>query len=339
MRRADAGQPGSGRGDRGRAVVQDVYGGPETWTIGEVEVVDPPAGHVRVAVEHAAIDHGTWHLMTGTPLIARPGIGLRRPRSRVPGRDLVGVVEAVGPDVEDLTVGERVVGIASGTLSEVATARRSKLVRAPQELDGPLLAALPISGLTALQAVEAARVGAGQSVLVIGASGGVGHYVVQLAAHRGARVTGVCSAAKADAVRAWGAERVLDRRTQDPADLGERFDVVIDVAGGRRLREQRRLLTPRGTVVFVGDATGGRVTGGYLRPLRDALRMFASRQRYVMLASRESGDELARLVGLAAEGAVTPHVHVVVPLTEAADAMRLLASGQVTGKVVVAVRG
>ncbi|MFT4188618.1 MAG: NAD(P)-dependent alcohol dehydrogenase [Aeromicrobium sp.] len=323
---------------RDRAIVQDAYGGPETWRLADVERRDPGRGQARVRVDAAAVDHGTWHLMTGTPLMARPAFGVRRPRVPTPGRDLTGVVEAVGPDVTDLAVGDTVVGMTAGTLAETVVADTTRLVRAPERLSPTQRAALPISGLTAIQAVEAARVEAGQRVLVIGASGGVGHYLVQLAAHRGAEVTAVCSASKAEAVRSWGAAHVLDRRSEDPADLPHRFDAVFDLAGGRTLRQRRRLATPRGTIVFIGDNTGGRVTGGYFRPMGHALVMLASRQRYVMLASRESGDILRRLVALVDEGTVTPHVHASYPLAEAADAMRLLESGEVVGKVAITMR-
>lgn len=322
-----------------RAVVQDTYGGPETWQVAEIAPREPGRGEVRVRVEAAAIDHGTWHLMTGTPWMARPALGLRRPRTRVPGRDLAGIVDAVGPDVEDLVLGDRVVGIAPGTLATTTIAARAKLAPAPRRLSPTEGAALPVSGLTALQAVDAARVRPGQRVLVIGASGGVGHYLVQLADHHGAEVTAVCSGAKADAVRDWGAKHVVDRHHEDPADLPHRFDVVFDIAGGRSLRERRRLATAHGTIVFVGDNTGGRFSGGYFRPMAHTLRMLASRQRYVMLASRESGRDLERLVALVDAGAVTPHLHAVMDLDEAADAMRLLTSGAVVGKVALDVAG
>lgn len=320
-----------------RAVVQDAYGGPETWRTDQIPERSPGRAEIRVRVAHAAIDHGTRHLMRGTPLMARPAFGLRRPRNRVPGRDFAGTVDAVGADVSDLAVGDRVIGIAPGSLATSTIASRRKVVAVPRGLTGPGLAALGISGLTALQAVDAARVSAGHRVLVIGASGGVGHFVVQLCALRRAQVTAVCSAAKADAVRGWGAATVLDRHTTDPSDLPERFDAVIDIAGGRSLAEQRRLLRPRGTIVFVGDNTGGRFSGGYLRPIGSAIRMLASSQRFVMLASRESGADLERLIRHVARDEIAPHVDDVVAFDDAPEAMRRLESGEVTGKIVVAV--
>lgn len=318
-----------------RAVVQRRYGGAETWTLERIDVPAPRRGQVRVRVEAAAIDRGTWHLMTGLPLMARLGIGLRRPRQPVPGRDLVGVVEAVGPGVSDLEVGDRVLGTTGGTLAESVTVDRDRLVAPPARLTPVQQAALPISGVTALQAVDAACVTSGDRVLVIGASGGVGHFAVQLAAAAGAEVTAVCSGAKASAVRSLGATHVIDRHASDPAGSDTRFDAVIDIAGGRRLSQQRRLLTPRGTIVFVGEEGGGRLSGGFFRPMRDAVRMMASRQRYVMLVAKESADDLARLVRMVDAGDVTPHVHRVHRLSGAADAMRALESGETIGKHVI----
>lgn len=319
--------------------MQREYGDADTWHIESIDLPEPGKGEVRVRIDAAAIDHGTWHLMTGTPLMARPAFGLRKPRQPIPGRDLAGVVDAVGSGITDLSVGDRVIGTTAGTLATHIVVPRKRLIPPPQRLTPIDHAALPISGLTALQAVDAARLSPGSSVLVIGASGGVGHYVVQVAAALGAHVTAVCSASKAEIVANLGAERVLDRHTTDPVDLNEQFDAVIDIAGGRSLRQQRALTTLNGTIVFVGDNTGGRFSGGYFRPMGNALRMLMARQRYVMLASREDPKTLARLVALVDDGAVTPHVHRVYPLEDAATAMQALSDGRTVGKIVIVPHG
>ena len=235
-------------------------------------------------------------------------------------------------------VGDLVFGSARGSLAEYATALEAKLAHQPAGASPTEAAVLAISGLTAIQALDAARVTDGDRVLVIGASGGVGAYAVQLAVARGAVVTGVCSAAKADAVRGWGAAHVLDYASTDPTAGDQQYDVVIDIAGGTTLRRLRRIVTTRGALVFVGNETGGEWTGGYGRPMRWAARMLLSRQRFVMLASREkSVADLERLARSVADGAVVPPVHAVYPLADVREAMGELASGRVVGKVAIVV--
>jgi NADPH:quinone reductase-like Zn-dependent oxidoreductase len=323
-----------------RAVVQRGYGGPDVLAFDEVPTPVAARGEVLLRVDAAGIDRGTWHLMTGTPKLLRLFFGLRRPRGvYVPGRDVAGTVVAAGEGVTRFRLGDAVFGATTGSLAEYATAGEVRLGRRPEGTAPAAAAVLAISGLTALQALDAARVRAGDRVLVTGASGGVGAYAVQLAAARGAVVTGVCSAAKADAVRGWGAERVLDYTTTDATAGADRYDAIVDIAGGAPLRRMRRVLAPRGTIVFVGAEGGGEWTGGYGRPMRRVLRMLLARQRYVMLAAREKApgdlDLLARMV---AEGTVVPPLHAVHALDDVRGALQALADGTVVGKVAVAVR-
>ena len=323
-----------------RAVVQRGYGDAEVLETEDLEVPRPGRGEVLVRVDAAAVDRGTWHLMTGLPKLLRPFLGWKKPRGTyVPGRDVAGTVVAVGAGVTRFRVGDLVFGSAQGSLAEYATALEAKLAHQPVGASPAEAAVLAISGLTAIQALDAARVTAGDRVLVIGASGGVGAYAVQLAVARGALVTGVCSAAKADAVRGWGAAHVLDYASTDPTAGGEQYDVVVDIAGGATLHRLRRIVTPRGALVFVGNETGGgEWTGGYGRPMRWAVRMLLSRQRFVMLASREkSVADLERLARAVEDGAVVPPVHAVYPLDKVREAMGELASGRVVGKVAIAV--
>ena len=322
-----------------RAVVQRGYGDAEVLETEDLEVPRPGRGEVLVRVDAAAIDRGTWHLMTGLPKLLRPFVGWKKPRGTyVPGRDVAGTVAAVGDGVTRLRIGDLVFGSAQGSLAEYATALEAKLAHQPAGASPTEAAVLAISGLTAIQALDAARVTDGDRVLVIGASGGVGAYAVQLAAARGAVVTGVCSAAKADAVRGWGAAHVLDYASTDPTAGDEQYDVVVDIAGGTALRRLRRIITPRGALVFVGNETGGEWTGGYGRPMRWAVRMLLSRQRFVMLAAREKAvADLERLARSVADGSVVPPVHAVYPLAEVREAMGELASGRVVGKVAIAV--
>ncbi len=323
-----------------RAIVQRGYGDAEVLEIEDLEVPRPGRGAVLVRVDAAAVDRGTWHLMTGFPKLLRLFLGWKKPRGTyVPGRDVAGTVVAVGAGVTRFQVGDLVFGSARGSLAEYATALEAKLAHQPVGASPAEAAVLAISGLTAMQALDAARVTEGDRVLVIGASGGVGAYTVQLAVARGALVTGVCSAAKADAVRGWGAAHVLDYASTDPTGGGQQYDVVVDIASGAALRRRRRLVTTRGALVFVGTETGGEWTGGYGRPLRWAVRMLLSRQRFVMLTSRERAvNDLERLARSVADGDVVPPVHAVYSLAEVREAMGELARGRVVGKVAIAVR-
>jgi NADPH:quinone reductase-like Zn-dependent oxidoreductase len=324
-----------------RGIVQRGYGDADVLDLADLDTPRPGRDEVLLRVDAAAIDRGTWHLMTGTPKVVRVFLGWKGPRHQlVPGRDVAGTVVALGEGVTRFRLGDKVFGSAQGSLAEYATAAAAKLAHQPVGVSPAEAAVLAISGLTALQALDAARVKAGDRVLVIGASGGVGAYAVQLAVARGAIVTGVCSAAKADAVRGWGADRVLDYATTDPTGGEEQYDVVVDIAGGAPLRRLRRILTPRGALVFVGDETGGDWTGGYGRPMRWAVRMLLARQRFVMLVSREKAvADLERLAQAVAEGGVAPPVHAVYPLAHVREAMTELAAGSVVGKTAIAVSG
>lgn len=317
-----------------RAVVQDRYGTVARWRVDQVPVPLPGDGEVLVHVAAAGIDRGTWHVMTGRPYIARPALGMRRPRVRVPGLDLAGTVVAVGPGVSRIGVGDAVAGIGRGSLAQYAVAREDKLSHRPDDLTAPEAAVVPVSGLTAIQALDATSVGTGSRVLVLGASGGVGSWTVQLAVDAGAEVTGVCSAAKAGFVTSLGATRVLDYAATDlTAESG--YDAVIDIAGHRPLSVLRRLVVAGGTVVVVGSETGGRWTGGIGRSVRAAMLSPFVRERLVMLISTEHHRGVDRILERLSTGAVRAPLDRTFPLERAADAMRLLESGQVRGKVAV----
>ncbi|MBO0846314.1 MAG: zinc-binding dehydrogenase [Nocardioides sp.] len=237
-----------------KALWQEQYGGPETLTVRQEPIPAPGSGEVLVRVRAASIDLGTHHLMAGLPLVMRLGTGLRAPRQHVPGRAFAGVVEAVGEGVIRFVPGDAVLGTASGSLAELAVARDDRLAPKPASLGFAEAAALPVSAVTALQGLrDVRRIEPGQSVLVIGASGGVGIYAVQLARAFGAgRVDAVCSGAKADLVRSLGADDVVDCSRGELDAEGRRWDLVLDIAGNRPVAALRRLLTPRGTLVSSG---------------------------------------------------------------------------------------
>jgi NADPH:quinone reductase-like Zn-dependent oxidoreductase len=323
-----------------KAIVRRQYG--DTGQVRLEEVPDPVAasGEVLVEVAAAGLDRGVWHLMTGRPLVARLAFGLRAPRQPVLGRDLAGVVRAVGPGVEGFAVGDRVLGTsATGTFAELAVARADRIVPMPDDWSFEDAAAVPVSGLTAEQAVHGlGRVGPGMRVLVLGASGGVGSFAVQMAAHVGAEVDAVCSEAKADLVRGLGAGRVLPYRSDgDDLPAGTTYDVIIDIGGHRRVRALRRSLTPRGTLVIVGSETSGALMGGTQRQMGAALRAPFTRHRMPFLLAGEAAADLQRLVDLGVAGAYTPVVERTFPLVDTAAAIDHLAAGRARGKVVVTV--
>jgi NADPH:quinone reductase-like Zn-dependent oxidoreductase len=323
-----------------RAVVQEAYGDAEILHPAERPFPRAPRGNeVLVRVHAAGLDRGTWHLMTGTPYAVRLAMGLRRPRQAVPGLDLSGVVAAVGAEVTGFAPGDEVYGIGSGTFADYAIAKEGKLSAKPAALTHEQAATVPVSAITALQAVtDLAGVRAGQRVLVTGASGGVGSYAVQIAVAAGAEVTGVSSAAKADLVRSLGAARVLDYATDDFAEVPGRYDVIIDIAGNASLSKLRRALTPTGTAVLVGGEDAGRILG-MGRQLRALVVSMFVRQRLTMRVPKESASDLERLTALIEAGQVAPSVGATYPLDRAADAMRELVAGRVRGKVAIRVLG
>ncbi|HYN28699.1 MAG TPA: NAD(P)-dependent alcohol dehydrogenase [Dermatophilaceae bacterium] len=321
-----------------KAIVQHRYGGTEQLHLEEVPAPSPGAGEVLVRVGAAGVDRGTWHAMAGRPLAARLALGLRAPRDRTPGRDVAGTVVAVGDGVAGHAVGDAVYGTARGSFAELAVVPVTRLATRPAGLSVEEAAAVPVSAITALQALRAGRVGPGQRVLVIGASGGVGSFAVQLTVDLGARVTAVCGPAKADLVRSLGAEEVVDHTSTPLETLGERFDVVVDIAGHRPVRLLRRLLTERGSLVVVGSEHEGRWLGGLQRSIGAALLSPLVRQRLVMLVASEDGADLRLLTEAIERGAVRPALERTFPLSEAAAAVDHVAAGRARGKVVVTVQ-
>ena len=326
------------------AVVQRRFGS-DPGAVLTVDRVDVPAigpDDVLVRVRSASLDRGTWHLMAGLPYAVRiAGFGVRRPRYRDPARAMSGTVEAVGSSVTDLVPGEEVYGVGVCVLAQYARAPRAKLARKPDALSFEEAAAVPISGLTAFQAVHThGRVGVGQRVLVTGASGGVGSFAVQVAAALGAEVTGVASGAKLDMVRGLGAADAFDYAVDDlDTQLVSRgrYDVIVDIAGHWDVSRLRRLLTPTGRLVIVGSENGGRWVGGIDRQLRATLLSPFVSQRLGSFLASEKGADLEQMRELLESGRVRPAVDRVYPLHDAVEAMRDLVAGRVRGKAVISV--
>jgi NADPH:quinone reductase-like Zn-dependent oxidoreductase len=279
--------------------------------------------------------------MTGHPYLVRlMGMGVRRPKVPVKGRDLSGVAHAVGSRVTRFSPGDEVYGVTDfGSFAEYTRSGATDLARKPTNLTFEQAAAVPVSGMTALQAVrDVGRVQPGRQVLVIGATGGVGSFAVQLARALGARVTGMCSTAKIDLVQFIGAEDVIDYTREEVDARGPTFDLIIDTGGRRPLSLLRRALTPRGTLAIVGGDGGGRWLGGFDRQiLRAPVRSLFSGQRLRAVVAKERADDLEYLTALIEDGKVTPVIDRTFPLREAPEAIRHLAQGHPGGKVVVTV--
>jgi NADPH:quinone reductase-like Zn-dependent oxidoreductase len=322
-----------------QAITQNRYGTVPEDVMRLDQVARPGIGddEVIIQVRAAAVDRGTWHVMAGQPYLMRLlGFGFRGPRNRVPGLDVAGTVVAVGPAVTRFASGDEVFGIARGSFAEYAAARESTLARKPAALSFEQAAAVAVSGLTALQGLrDAGRIKPGQKVLVIGASGGVGSYAVQLAKYFGAEVTGVCGTAKADLVRSIGADHVIDYTRADFADGQRHYDLILDIGGNSRLSRLRRALTPRGTLVIAGGE-GDRWTG-VGRQLRALALSVLIRQRLTTFVSRHRQADLDTLRLLTEGGQIVPVVDRAYPLAEAPLGIRRLSAGQARGKIVITV--
>jgi NADPH:quinone reductase-like Zn-dependent oxidoreductase len=322
-----------------KAIVQDRYGSADVL---ELRDLDPPviaADEVLLEVRAAGVEPGVWHLMTGLPYLVRVmGYGLTKPKYPVRGRDVAGRVEAVGANVTRFRPGDEVFGTCEGSFAEYAAAREDKLALKPANLSFEEAAVIPISGMTALQALrDKGRVQPGDKVLIIGAGGGVGTFAVQLAKAFGAEVTGVCSATKVALVESIGADHVIDYTREDFAARAGKYDLIIDNAGNRPLSQLRRALAGNGTLVIVGGEEGGAWVGPADRILPAAILSPFVGQRLLPLMAAERQDDLRLLGEMAESGKFTPAVDRRYPLVEAPDAVRYVGEGHARGKVVVTI--
>jgi NADPH:quinone reductase-like Zn-dependent oxidoreductase len=322
-----------------KAIVHREYGRAEVLTLEDLPAPVIGKNEVLIQVHAAGCGPDVWHIMTGKPYFARLMIGLRSPKFRVPGWDVAGHVEAVGSGVTGFRPGDQVMGTVEGSFAELAKARPEKLVPKPARLTFEQAAAVPISGVTALQALrDKGRVRPGQKVLVVGAAGGVGSFAVQIAKAYGAHVTGVCSTTKVDLVRSNGADDVIDYTSEDFTNGARRWDLIVDTAGRRPLSQLLRALTPKGTLVVVGGDGGGPWTGGFFRGLlRGPLLSLFVGQKLIGLNSKVNRGDLQKMGELIESGKVTPVIDRTYPLIEVPDAIRYLEKGHPSGKIVIAV--
>ena len=320
-----------------QAIVFDTYGSPDVLELREVEPPTPKADQVLVRIRAASVNPFDWHRLRGEPLFMRGSEGWRAPKNDRLGADLAGTVEAVGSDVTELRPGDEVFGMSIRTLAEYAAVAADGLAPKPANTTFEQAAAVPLAALTAVQALRKGGVESGQSVLVNGASGGIGTFLVQIAKALGAEVTGVCSGPNVELVRSLGADDVVDYTREDFTRRGKRHDVVIDAVMNRSLGRLRHATREDGTIVLIGAAKGK--TGGrpLLRIVRAMLgRRFAS-QNVVIFMTERSRDDLLFVRELIESGKVTPVIDRTYPLAETAEAIRYLEQGHARGKVVVAV--
>ena len=322
-----------------KAIVQDKYGSADVLELRDVEKPHPGDDDLLIRVHAAGVDPGVWHLMAGLPYLVRlMGFGFRKPKIRIRGVDVAGTVEAAGKNAITLKEGDQVYGTCDGSFAEYACAKAERFAPMPSNLTFEQAAAVPVSGMTALNGLrDAGKIQPGQKVLIIGAAGGVGSYAVQLAKAFGATVTGVCSTSKAELVRALGAEEVIDYTREDFTDGTRRFDLILDTAGRRPLSQLRRALTPQGTLVIVGGEGGDRWLGGFQRQIFAPVRSLFTEQKLLGLISKERQRDLLTLRDLIEAGKLEPVIDRTFPLREAPRAIRYLEQGHARGKVVLTV--
>lgn len=326
-----------------KALVQDVYGTSDVLRFEDVDRPAPGADEVLVRMAAASVNAADWHIMRGEPRVARlmdrKIFGRKGPRERIRGRDFAGTIEAVGSGVTDWQVGDEVLGEHEGTLAEYAAVPHACLARKPETVSFHDAAALPLAATTADLLLTAGQVAPGHRVLVIGASGGVGTFAVQLAGVRGATVDGVCSARNRDFVLSLGAANVIDYRSEDFARNGEKYDVVLDLVGNRRLRDLRRVVAPGGTLVLSGGGNPGE--GKMLGPVglmaKGGLfgRLLGLKVKIPM--AQPDGARLAELVAMVERNELRPVIERTYPLADAAAAIRHLEVLHARGKIVVTV--
>ncbi|HEV3267977.1 MAG TPA: NAD(P)-dependent alcohol dehydrogenase [Acidimicrobiales bacterium] len=324
-----------------KAVIQEEYGVDPEEVLCISHVVQPPIDDdgVLVRVVSVSVDRGTWHLMSGLQYPIRLGIGLRRPKALNPGRSFAGTIEFIGQNVTDFKPGDHVFGTCDGAFAEYARTTTRKIAIKPSNLSFEQSAAIPVSGLTALQALrDKAHLQSGESVLIVGASGGVGTFAIQIAKAFGAEVTGVCSTSKTDLVSSLGADHVIDYSLQSFATVARRYDVIVDIGGVSRLSDLRRALTPRGRLVTVGGESTARwiwPTAG--RQIRSLLISPFVGQKLLSLLASENSKDLSSLRDLVEAGDLRPAIDRTFRLGETSAAIRYVQEGYGRGKVVISV--
>jgi len=318
-----------------KAITQDRYGSAEVLETRDIDRPEAADGEVLVRVHAASIHIGDWVLMTGVPYVMRMGTGLGKPKNRVPGTDVAGTVEAVGPQVQGLRPGDEVFGWCGGAFAEYAAAPEDQFVKKPANLTFEQAAAVGVSATTALQLLrDDGKVQPGHKVLINGASGGVGTFAVQIAKAFAAEVTGVCSTRNVELVRSIGADHVIDYTREDFRKGAARYDLILDNVGDRSMADTRRALTPSGMMISNG---GGHAAGKLGRVIRASLASMLVRQQARPSVKTQNRADLVALKELVEAGMVTPVIGGTYPLGHTAEAIRQVAGGHARGTLVIAV--
>ena len=316
-----------------KALLHERYGSPDDLRLAEVERPTADDGRVLVRVRASSVNAGDWRRVRAKPWLVRPATGWRRPRDPLFGADAAGVVEAVGPDVTELRVGDEVMGIRTGAFAEYVAG--VNFVPKPANASFEQAAALPIAGVTALQALrDHGELTAGQRVLINGAGGGVGSFAVQIAKAMGANVTATTSSDNLEMLRSLGADRVVDYAREDALRSGP-YDLVVDTGGTPSIGRLRAALAPEGALVLVAAAKGG--TGVLGRIGAGIVRRRLLKQRVRFFIADVNKDDLLRLKELVEAGSLRPCIDRTYPLAETGKALRYLESGHAHGKVVITV--
>lgn len=322
-----------------RAVVHYEYGPPEVLRLEEIEKPVPEADQVLIKVHAAGVNPLDWHYMRGVPRVVRMDWGRDKPKDIRLGEDVAGVIEAVGSHVTQFKPGDQVFGTARGSFGEYVRASADKIALKPPGLSFEQAAAVPVSAVTALQALrDKGRIQAGQKVLINGASGGVGTFAVQIAKSFGAQVTGVCSTRNLEMVRSLGAVHVIDYTQENFTRSAERYDVILDMVGNHPLSKIRRVMSRKGVYVLIG---AGGPDDSLFGPLGKALKAFTLSpfvsQKLMMLIANVTQADLNTLAQLLAAKQVTAVIDRTYTLSETAEAIRYVELGHARGKVVISV--
>jgi NADPH:quinone reductase-like Zn-dependent oxidoreductase len=321
-----------------RAVTQERFGDPaRVLSPTELPTPSPAPGEVLVRVEAISINAYDWHMVGANPAFVRlAGYGFTKPKYPIPGRDVAGVVVAVGSDETGFEPGDRVFGWHNGTAAEYIAAKAAALAPIPDGVSFETASAVPLAGFTALQSVrDHGRVTAGSKVLVLGASGGVGQFVVQMAKAMGAEVTGVCGTHNLEVVRGIGADHVVDYSQDDVYALDERFDVVIHVNGTYPLKHLRRIMTEDGVLVLIGSDEGGWLLGPARFIFGQVLRARFVSQSVAQFTAVDTAEDLAVLADMLADGSLTVAIDHLAPLEGIGAEISELRRGHARGKVVI----
>jgi NADPH:quinone reductase-like Zn-dependent oxidoreductase len=321
-----------------KAVVHNTYGSPDVLELEQIDKPEPADDEVLVRVRAASVNPADWYTLTG-PFVARVPNGLRRPKDNRLGVDYAGEVEAVGANVTHFRPGDEVFGGRTGAFAEYVCAREDRgVVPKPANVTFEEAAAVPIAALTALQGLrDKGQVQAGQSVLINGASGGVGTFAVQIAKALGAEVTGVCSTRNVDIVRSIGADHVIDYTKEDFTRSDGRYDLILDVAGSKSWSELKRVLEPDGRLVIVGAPKSKGILGPLAHIMKLRLASVLGSRKAVFFISKVNKADMQTLRELLESGEVKPVVDRRYDLGEIADAFRYLGDGHAQGKIVVTV--